>query len=1145
MSDLAIPETEQMGRNAGSYASENGRHNQLNREAPQNANRRGHPPTIPTHSTLPQQEGRNMRPQTNSNDTHGTDLHFSKVSTPTNRVKVAIRCRPPFQEEGPASIVAIPPPPPGRTRTKAIQLEYAANKRKEFKFDAVFGPEASNSQVYDTIAGPIVDGVMKGTNGTVLAYGQTGSGKTHSLGILTRVTSESGIIPRALSHIFGYINATNETERAKAKETGLPPTKYTVTMSFLQLYLDSVHDLLVSPTPAAPNARESSRTGAASGLSAPLPVREDPTRGFYVDGLSEYVVNSFSEAISLLNYGLTNRVIGDTKMNATSSRSHTILILQVEAKQYVPRPEAKDGQEPGYGFITRRSQLMLCDLAGSERVRRTSSRGARLEEARAINSSLHTLGQVVSSLSFLSTHPHKANARAHIPWRNSKLTRILHGNLGGGANTYLLATVGPSALNASESFSTLRFASHCMRITATSLPSLTTPNTDYAELCAALQVKLSEAEATATNNMTELSNRYQHIIDDLRARNQQLQERYTALHSKHSELETAYEALQKRYQALLQNPSSSTFDANDALIRSPTSTQNASQSMQISPLQSVHISLFEDDEEEAQWTSSAGSPSSPPILQILYAFLCLLYDQTVVTLTENYKRHKKADEAWKLAIERAKLTDAKQTPIEDMLHPYATEEDTAKSFQLHAPAITDPSNVSDTALQRVLDSGASMNAITETLSTLPLEHLSSTIFEHTPSPPSSNTITTVHLLHPSNHTGAEVVDIYANSSKFAPGAGKSYPPIAPAHSGPSTLFHPDHPNAFATPATVGQPIPPHPEFSSFASMSAFVDYCTRLAIACCNNIRKISALLPLKDNAFQNIKKHLAAAEATINSKEKAAHSQRIVLKYLMQTAAAVREQVRLLREQETSLDASLLHDGNSSDIFSHSAASSPTPDTPISLSLDRSITPPRRHVYVPASPTSSEPTPHVSFPRSPDAFQVPTPRTDRSAPLHAPLLASSLAAHSSSELTIPTSGIASKAATNSHSSSSSNSPLARDMTVHAPNSISAPSVPKPPLHPTSSMSTSPLATEHSPDNVSTQDSELFHDDDEDEIECIVAHRLVSAPDRSSSLLYRVRWKASTPEEDEWFLRADLIQDFPNKVKEYEEKQRKKVQFAI
>jgi hypothetical protein len=414
----------------------------------------------------------------------------------SNRVRVAVRIRPPFEEEGMVSAVSIPPSAlSAEGRPKLLHLEVSPSKVLEFTFDAVFAPGTTNAEVYDEVAGPIVDGVLKGVNGSILAYGQTGSGKTYSLGILTRVSGESGIVPRSLSHIFGAVAASREEAAAG---TG-PGTTYTISMSFLQVYLDCVMDLLAAgggggaAHAAAASAAASSggalNTSLAPPSSSPAPaalsslhVREDPARGFYVEGLREYTVENFADACALLNYGLAQRVLGSTRMNATSSRSHTLLIVKVEARTPVASPlgeglpaaatataAAAAAASPtppqgSAGYLVQRSQLMLCDLAGSERVRRTSSRGARLGEARAINASLHTLGQVISALALHSAAPSKAHY--HIPWRDNKLTRLLYGNLGGSAQTYLLAALGPAPANASETLSTLNFASRCMRVSA-------------------------------------------------------------------------------------------------------------------------------------------------------------------------------------------------------------------------------------------------------------------------------------------------------------------------------------------------------------------------------------------------------------------------------------------------------------------------------------------------------------------------------------------------------------------------------------------------------------------------------------------------------------------------------------------------------
>eukprot|EP00605_Chrysophyceae_sp_TOSAG23-4_P003023 GSChrysophyteH1.ASY1.ANO1.3328.1 assembled CDS len=254
-----------------------------------------------------------------------------------------------------------------------VSLTMMSGKPRDFIFDYVFPPETLQNAVYERLAMPVVNDVLKGFNGTIFAYGQTGTGKTYTM---------AGIIPRALAQLF------------------------------LQLYRETIQDLLAPAT--------------ASSNEENLQIREDPRRGFYVEGLQEFIVRDYQEAEALVNLGLENRAIAPTLMNSTSSRSHT---------------------------------LLLVDLAGSERVRRTVSRGTRLNEARSINSSLSALGNVIAALA--------EGKQQHIPYRDSKLTRLLQDSLGGTASTALVATVGPSSINYGETLSTLLFAARCMAVSTT------------------------------------------------------------------------------------------------------------------------------------------------------------------------------------------------------------------------------------------------------------------------------------------------------------------------------------------------------------------------------------------------------------------------------------------------------------------------------------------------------------------------------------------------------------------------------------------------------------------------------------------------------------------------------------------------------
>lgn len=274
-----------------------------------------------------------------------------------------------------------------------VQLDLSASRKRDFYFDHAFDPSSTQDHVYNTIARPVVDGVLNGFNGTIFAYGQTGTGKTYTMGILNQLRGQStaGIVPRAVEHIF-------ESERE------LPSGSVTVSMSFLQIYNNSIQDLISD----------------SAQMESNLPLREDPRKGFYVEGLSNFAVATYEEAQELVNFGLENRAIAPTLMNTTSSRSHTVLTVHVEKR------EAADA---GSDDVSRtlRGKLLLVDLAGSERVRRTTSKGARLSEAKAINTSLSVLGNVIAALAEPGT--------THIPFRDSKLTRLLQDSLGGTAST--------------------------------------------------------------------------------------------------------------------------------------------------------------------------------------------------------------------------------------------------------------------------------------------------------------------------------------------------------------------------------------------------------------------------------------------------------------------------------------------------------------------------------------------------------------------------------------------------------------------------------------------------------------------------------------------------------------------------------------
>ncbi|RYO32310.1 Kinesin heavy chain [Alternaria arborescens] len=275
-----------------------------------------------------------------------------------------------------------------------------------FTFDRVFDMNSKQADVFDYSIRPTVDDILNGYNGTVFAYGQTGAGKSYTM-MGSDMDDEvgKGVIPRIIQQIFASILASPSN------------IEYTVRVSYMEIYMERIRDLLV---PQNDN----------------LPVHEEKNRGVYVKGLLEVYVSSEDEVYEVLRRGGSARAVSATNMNAESSRSHSIFVITVNQKN-VETGSLKSGQ------------LFLVDLAGSEKVGKTGASGQTLEEAKKINKSLSALGMVINCLTDSKTQ--------HIPYRDSKLTRILQESLGGNSRTTLIINCSPSSYNDIETLGTLRF----------------------------------------------------------------------------------------------------------------------------------------------------------------------------------------------------------------------------------------------------------------------------------------------------------------------------------------------------------------------------------------------------------------------------------------------------------------------------------------------------------------------------------------------------------------------------------------------------------------------------------------------------------------------------------------------------------------
>ncbi|XP_044280677.1 kinesin-1 heavy chain isoform X1 [Varanus komodoensis] len=282
---------------------------------------------------------------------------------------------------------------------------------KPYAFDRVFQSHTSQEQVYNDCAKKIVKDVLEGYNGTIFAYGQTSSGKTHTMEGKLHDHDGMGIIPRIVQDIFNYIYSMDEN------------LEFHIKVSYFEIYLDKIRDLL-----------DVSKTN--------LSVHEDKNRVPYVKGCTERFVCSPDEVMDTIDEGKSNRHVAVTNMNEHSSRSHSIFLINV--KQENTQTEQKLS-----------GKLYLVDLAGSEKVSKTGAEGAVLDEAKNINKSLSALGNVISALAENSTY---------VPYRDSKMTRILQDSLGGNCRTTIVICCSPSSYNESETKSTLLFGQRAKTI---------------------------------------------------------------------------------------------------------------------------------------------------------------------------------------------------------------------------------------------------------------------------------------------------------------------------------------------------------------------------------------------------------------------------------------------------------------------------------------------------------------------------------------------------------------------------------------------------------------------------------------------------------------------------------------------------------
>lgn len=331
-------------------------------------------------------------------------------------VKVVVRCRPINKKEEAMNhekIVEVDVKL-GQVRVRNPKAQPGAIM-KTFTFDAVYNMASSQNDLYDYTCKPLVDSVLRGFNGTIFAYGQTGTGKTYTMQGLPMDVEKRGVVPNSFSHIFTHISRSINQS-------------YLVRVSYIEIYQEEIRDLLCKDN----NKR--------------LELKENPESGVYVKDLLSVVTKSIKEIEHVMNLGNQSRAVGYTKMNERSSRSHAIFIVTIECSE-----TGLDGEDH-----IRVGKLNMVDLAGSERQSKTGVKGRRFKEAAKINLSLSALGNVISAL--------VDGTSTHVPYRDSKLTRLLQDSLGGNSKTVMIATIGPASCNYEETVTTLRYANRAKNI---------------------------------------------------------------------------------------------------------------------------------------------------------------------------------------------------------------------------------------------------------------------------------------------------------------------------------------------------------------------------------------------------------------------------------------------------------------------------------------------------------------------------------------------------------------------------------------------------------------------------------------------------------------------------------------------------------
>ncbi|XVF59173.1 hypothetical protein PTKIN_Ptkin07bG0254300 [Pterospermum kingtungense] len=381
----------------------------------------------------------------------------------TTTLTVAVKCRPLTERERGRDIVRVKNNAEVVVLDPDLSKDYLdriqnRTKEKKYCFDHAFGPHCSNLDTYQKCISTIISGVVQGLNATVFAYGSTGSGKTYTM---VGTQQDPGLMVLSLHTIFDLI------KRDKSSY------EFEVTCSYLEVYNEVIYDLLEKS-------------------SGSLELREDPEQGIIVVGLRCIKVHSADKIVELLNLGNSRRKIESTEANATSSRSHAVLEINVRRKQ-----------RNKYKNQVMRGKLALVDLAGSERASETNSGGQKLRDGANINRSLLALANCINALG-----KQQKKGLAYVPYRNSKLTRILKDGLSGNSQTVMVATISPADSQYHHTVNTLKYADRAKEIKThiqKNIGTIDTHVSDYQRMIDSLQIEVCRLKKELADKESQLS----------------------------------------------------------------------------------------------------------------------------------------------------------------------------------------------------------------------------------------------------------------------------------------------------------------------------------------------------------------------------------------------------------------------------------------------------------------------------------------------------------------------------------------------------------------------------------------------------------------------------------------------------------------